>query len=65
MVGAYPSLVIFTRFCDLVVCEVKNENHGFGKVAGFKHHICLQSDVGKVWDKKELILAWLVISQVW
>jgi len=25
---------------------------------------CLQSDVGEVWGQKELILAWLVQSQV-
>jgi len=30
----------------LVVCGVKNENHGFGKVAGLKPQKFLQSDVG-------------------
>ena len=43
---------------------VKNENHGFGKLAGLNPHKCLQSDVGEVWDQKELILTWLVHSQV-
>jgi len=64
MVDTYPGLVILARFGDLVVCGVKNENHGFGKVDGLKLHKCLQSDVGKVWWQKELILAWLVLSQV-
>jgi len=65
MVGAWPSLVILARFCDFVVCWVKNKNHGFGKVSGHKPHKCLQSDVGKLWVQKELILPWLVLSQVW
>ena len=65
MVGAWPSLVILATFCDLVVCGVLNENHGFGKVAGFKPHKCLLNYVGNVWKQKELILAWFVLSQVW
>ena len=55
---------VLASFCDLVVILVKNENHGFGKLAGLNPHKCLQSDVGEVWDQKELILAWLVHSQV-
>ena len=55
---------VLASFCDLVVILVKNENVGFGKVAGLNPHKCLQSDVGEVWDQKELILAWLVHSQV-
>jgi len=47
-----------------MVCGVKNENHGFGKLAGLNPHNCLQCDVVEVWEKKELILAWLVESQV-
>jgi len=47
------------------MCGVKNENHGFGKVDGLKPHKFLQSDVGKVWVQKELIWAWLELSQVW
>jgi len=43
---------------------MKNKNHGFGKLAGIKPHRCLQSDVGEVWEQKQLILAWLVQSQV-
>jgi len=43
---------------------VKNENHGFGKLARLNPHKCLQSDVGEVWEQKELILAWLVQRQV-
>jgi len=43
---------------------VKTENHGFGKVPGFKPHKCLQSDMGIVLEQKELILAWLVLSKV-
>ena len=43
---------------------MKNENHGFGKVAGLKHHKRLYSDVGIVLEQKELILAWLVLSKV-
>jgi len=50
---------VFASFCDLVVCGVKNENHGFGKVAGLRLQKCLESDMGKVWEEKELILAWL------
>jgi len=57
--------VILATFSDLVVSGVKNENHGFGKVDGLKPHKCFQSDVGNVWVQKELILAWLVHSQVW
>jgi len=47
-----------------VVCGLKNENHGFGKLVGLNPHKCLQSDVVDVWEQKELILAWLVHSQV-
>jgi len=43
---------------------VTNENHGFGKMAGLNPHKYVQSDVGKVWQQKELILAWLVQSKV-
>ena len=43
---------------------VKNENHGFGKMAGLNPQKCLQGDVGEVWDQKELILTWLVHWQV-
>ena len=53
-----------SRFFDLVVFGVKTETHGFGKVVGLKPHKCLQSDMGIVWEQKELILAWLVLSQV-
>jgi len=55
---------VLAWFCDLVVCWVKNENHGFGKLAGLNPHKCVQCDVGEVWEQKELILAWLVHSQV-
>jgi len=51
-------------FYDLVVCWVKNENHGFGKLAGLNPQKCLQSNVGEVWEQKESILEWLVHSQV-
>jgi len=47
-----------------VVCGVKNENHGFGKLAALNPHKCLQSGVAEVWEQKELILARLVQSQV-
>jgi len=43
---------------------MKNENHGFGKLARHNPHKCLQSHVGEVWEQKELILAWLVYSKV-
>jgi len=43
---------------------VKNENHGFGKLAGLNPHKYLQSHMGEVWEQKELILAWLVQGQV-
>jgi len=43
---------------------VKNENHGFGKLAILNPHKYLQSEVGEVWEQNELILAWLVHSQV-
>ena len=43
---------------------VKNENHGFEKLAGLNPHKCLQCDVVEVWEQKELILACLVQSQV-
>ena len=55
---------VFAWFCDLLVCGVKKENHGFGKLAGLNPHKCLQSHVGVVWEQKELILAWLVQNQV-
>jgi len=48
----------------MVVCCVKNENPGFTKLAGLNPHKCLQTDVGELWEQKELILAWLVQSQV-
>ena len=43
---------------------MKNENLGFGKLAGLNPHKFLQSDVGEVWDQKELILTWFVHSLV-
>jgi len=43
---------------------VKNKNHGFAKQAGLNPQKCLQSDVGEFGEQKELILAWLVQSQV-
>ena len=43
-------------FCDLVVCGVKNENHGFGKLAALNAHKWLESDVGEVWEQKEITL---------
>ena len=43
---------------------MKNENHGFGKLVGLNLHKYLQSNVGEVWEHKELILEWLVHSQV-
>ena len=43
---------------------MKNENHAFGKLDGPNLHKCLQSDVGEVWEQNELILTWLVHSQV-
>ena len=55
---------VLSLFFGLVLILVKNDNHGFGKLAGLNPHKCLQSDVGEVWDQKELILAWLVHSQV-
>ena len=42
--------------CVLVVCEVKNENHGFGELAALNAHKCLESDVGEVWEQNELML---------
>ena len=58
--------MILVFWVDFVAwwCGVKHENHGFGKLAGLNPHKCLQSDVGEVWEQKELILAWLVHSQV-
>ena len=47
------------------MCGVKNENHDFGKVDGLRSHKCLQSGVGKVWERKEWILALFGLSQVW
>ena len=44
---------------------MKNENHDFWKLGGLNPLKCFQSDVGNVWVQKELILAWLVHSQVW
>jgi len=66
IVGAKPSSMILVFWLDfnLVVCWVKNENHGFAKLAGLNPHKFLQSDVGEVWDQKELILGWLVQNQV-
>jgi len=56
--------VNLARFCDLVVGGLKNENHDFGKVGGLNPLNCFQSDVKKLWEQKELILVWLVHSQV-
>jgi len=36
---------------------VKNDNHGFGKLAGFNLQKCLQSHVVEVSEQKELIFA--------
>jgi len=55
---------VLASFCDLVVCGMRNENLGFGKLAGLNPHKCLQSDVGEVWEQKELILTLLVHGQV-
>ena len=57
-------LGVLAWFYDLVVCGVKNENHDFGKLAGLNPHKCLQIRVGRVWDEKDLILVWLVQTQV-
>jgi len=46
------------------VCGVKNESLGFGKLAGLNAKKGHQSDVGEVWEQKELILTCLVHSQV-
>jgi len=43
---------------------VKNENHGFGNVAGLKPPKFPQIDVGKVWEQKELFLIWLLYNQI-
>jgi len=43
---------------------VKKENHAFGKLGGLNPQKFLQSDVGEVWEQKELILALVVHSQV-
>jgi len=56
--------VILPRFYDLVVCGVKNENHGIGKVGGLNLLKCLQSDMEKVWEQQKLIFLLLVHSQV-
>ena len=67
MVGAYPSSMILVFCLDFVTwwcVRWKTKNHGFAKLARVNPHKCLQSDVGDVWDQKELILAWLVQSQV-
>jgi len=55
---------VLAWFCDLVLCGVKNENHGFGKLARLNPPKGLRSDVGEVWEQRELILSWLVQSQV-
>jgi len=57
-------LVFWLDFVTWWCVGVKNENHGFGKLVGLNPHKCLQSYVGEVWQQKELILAWLVQSQV-
>jgi len=64
-IAKFGDFGVLVLFCDLVLCGVKNENHVFGKVVGLKPHKCLQSDVGKVWEQKVLMLVWLVYSQVW
>jgi len=58
--------MILVFWLDFVTwwCGVKNKNLGFGKLARLNPHKCLQSDVGEFWEQKELILAWLVHSQV-
>ena len=43
---------------------MKNQNHGFGKLAGLNPHKYLHSDVGEVWEQKEYFLAWLVHCKV-
>ena len=55
---------VLAGFFGLVVILVKNENHGFGKLAGLNPHKFLQSDVGEVWEQKKWILTWLEHSQV-
>jgi len=56
--------VNLARLCDLVVCGLKNENHDFGKLGGLNPLNYIQSDVEKLWEQKELILVWLVHSEV-
>jgi len=43
---------------------VKNENHGFGKLDLLNRQKSVQSDVGEVWEQKQLILGWLMHSKV-
>jgi len=43
---------------------VKNENHGFGKLAVLNPQKCIQSNVGEFWEQKELLLAWLMHGKV-
>jgi len=47
------------------VCGDKNENHDFLKLGGLNPLKFFQCDVQKVWEQNELILVWLVHSQVW
>jgi len=68
MVGVKPSLVILVFWFDFVIwCCLgrKTKNHAFLKLDGLNPVKCLQSDMGKVWEQQELILVWLVLSQVW
>ena len=63
-IAKFHDFCVWAWFCDLVVYVVKNENLNFGKLAEIKPHKCLQSNVGEVWEQKELILTWLVHGQV-
>ena len=63
-IAKFHDFGVFAWFCDLVVYGVKNENHGVENLAGLSPHKCLQSEAGKLWGQKELILAWLVHSKV-
>jgi len=40
----------------MLVCLVKNENHGFGKLAGLNPHKYLQSYVGEILGTKGIDL---------
>jgi len=63
MVGALRSLVILARFCDLVVCGEKNENHDFITLGGLNPLKCFQTDMEKLLEQKESIFVWLMHSK--